>query len=98
MRILEAIIMAMRELSSHMMIDMVSLRDDQRAATQLQALMLIHMLEVQLLEHKRETRAIMVLVVQRKTSQLIQEKTSKKSEISFASRNQVKMVSKITEL
>jgi len=76
-----------------MMIDMVSLRDDQRAATQLQALMLIHMLEVQLLEHKRETRA-----VQRKISQLIQEKTSKKSEISFASRNQVKMVSKVTEL
>ena len=93
MRILETIIMATRELSSRMMIDMVSLRDDQRAATQLQALMLIHMLEVQLLEHKRETRA----VVQRKISQLIQEKTSKKSEISFASRNQVKMVSKITE-
>jgi len=74
-----------------MMIDMASLRDDQRAATQLQALMLIHMLEVQLLEHKRETR------VQRKISQLIQEKTSKKSEISFASRNQVKMASKIIE-
>ena len=76
-----------------MMIDMVSLRDDQRVATQLQVLMLIHMLEVQLLEHKREKRE----VAQRKISQLIQEKTSKKSEISFASRNQVKMVSKITE-
>jgi hypothetical protein len=76
-----------------MMINMVSHRDDQRVATHLQVLMLIHMLEVQLLEHKREKRE----AVQRKISQLIQEKTSRKSEISFASRNQVKMVSKITE-
>ena len=93
MRILETIIMPTRELRIHMMINMASLRDDQRAATHLQVLMLIHMLEVQLLEHKREKRE----AVQRKISQLIQEKTSRKSEISFASRNQVKMVSKITE-
>jgi len=58
MRILETIIMSTRELRIHMMINMVSLRDDQRVATHLQVLMLIHMLEVQLLEHKREKREI----------------------------------------
>lgn len=91
--ILEVIIMPTREVRIHMMIDMGRLRDDRRVATHLQALMLIHMLEAQLLGHRREKRE----AVQRKISQLIQEKTSRKSEISFASRNQAKMVSKITE-